>query len=145
MKVIVFDIDGTLANGDHRLHHIMAPPKDWCAYHQALGEDAVHEDIVWMLKQFYQNNNKIILCTGRPDNYREATADWMWKHAIYYHDLYMRKAGDWRHDYDVKIELLDQIRYKHGEPHLWIEDRNKVVAALRQAGVRVLQVKDGEY
>lgn len=32
-NAIIFDIDGTLANLDHRLRHILKEPKDWDAFY----------------------------------------------------------------------------------------------------------------
>jgi hypothetical protein len=57
----------------------------------------------------------------------------------------MRSAGDYRQDSIVKVELLQQIREKHGEPFLWIDDRQQVVDAIRAEGVRVLQVAPGDF
>lgn len=32
---IVFDLDGTLADCEHRIHHITKEPKDWRAFFEA--------------------------------------------------------------------------------------------------------------
>lgn len=37
---VVFDLDGTLADGDHRLHHITGETKDWRAFFAACGDDS---------------------------------------------------------------------------------------------------------
>ena len=57
----------------------------------------------------------------------------------------MRKIDDFRPDSIVKVELLAEIREKYGEPYLWVDDRKTVVEAIRNAGVRVLQVCEGDY
>jgi hypothetical protein len=57
----------------------------------------------------------------------------------------MRRAKDYRADSIVKTELLDQIRQWHGEPFVWLDDRNQVVDAIRAAGVRVLQCAPGDF
>jgi len=38
MNVYVFDLDGTLANIDHRLHFIKTKPKNWPAFFEATYE-----------------------------------------------------------------------------------------------------------
>ena len=40
MKCFLIDIDGTVANGDHRLHHIQKEPKAWDDYFLACGSDS---------------------------------------------------------------------------------------------------------
>ncbi len=45
--VIVCDIDGTVSDPTHRLHHVRgARRKDWPAFFDACGEDACHDDVV---------------------------------------------------------------------------------------------------
>ena len=39
MKCFLIDIDGTVANGDHRLHHILKEPKAWDNYFLECGND----------------------------------------------------------------------------------------------------------
>jgi len=41
--------------------------------------------------------------------------------------------------------LLEQIRDEWGEPFLWFDDRNRVVDAMREEGIRVLQVQPGNF
>ena len=38
-KAIIFDIDGTLANLDHRLRHILNEPKDWDSFYRDIDKD----------------------------------------------------------------------------------------------------------
>jgi predicted ATPase len=59
--------------------------------------------------------------------------------------LYMRPAKDHRSDDIIKVELLQQIRSEFGNPHLWFDDRSRVVNAIRAEGVRVLQVAPGDF
>lgn len=144
-KVIVFDIDGTLANIDHRTHWIRTKPKNWKAFFAAMDRDTVNEDIAWMLKNFRDLGHKIIICTGRNMDEYEITKTWLEDNDLHYHAIYMRPAKDNRMDAIVKTELLAVIREEHGEPFLWIDDRRQVVDAIRDQGVRVLQVCAGDY
>ena len=59
--------------------------------------------------------------------------------------LYMRKEGDYRGDDVVKQEILDQIIADYGKkPDLWIDDRPRVVQAIRERGVFVMDVYQGK-
>jgi hypothetical protein len=57
----------------------------------------------------------------------------------------MRKQWDRRDDDIVKFELLEQIYEAGYEPVLVLEDRNRVVKMWRAAGLRCLQVADGDF
>ena len=145
-KIIVFDIDGTLANVNHRRQYVATKPKNWAAWNAAMVYDTVHDDIVWMLESFHRRNDtRIILCSGRGEETREVTERWLADNEIYYDGLYMRSAKDNRKDSIVKVELLKQIVNDYDFPFLWVDDRQQVVDAIRKQGVRVLQVAEGNF
>lgn len=145
-KVIVFDIDGTLANCDHRRHWVATKPKNWAAWNGTMHMDTVHEDIAWMLQQFSDlPNTRIILCSGRGEETRAVTEKWLKDNYIHYDALYMRAEKDNRKDSIVKVELLDQVTAEYARPWLWVDDRQQVVDAIRAQGVRVLQVAPGDF
>jgi len=144
-KVIVFDVDGTLADMEHRRQWFDGGKKNWNAFFAAQHLDPTHEDIVWMLNQFHQSGNTILICTGRNEGHREISEEWLTKNNIEYDKMYMRPLNDFRQDGVVKVDLLAKIREEYGEPWLWIDDRKQVVDAIRAEGVRVLQVCEGDY
>jgi FMN phosphatase YigB (HAD superfamily) len=145
-KVIVFDIDGTLANVDHRRHWVASKPKNWAAWNSAMHLDTVNEDIVWMLNNFVRDiDTRVVLASGRGSETRAVTEVWLEKHNIYYDSLYMRAIGDNRKDSIVKVELLQEITKDYARPWLWIDDRQQVVDAIRAEGIRVLQVAPGDF
>jgi predicted ATPase len=144
-KVIVFDIDGTLANVEHRRPYIASRPKNWPAWNAGIPQDTAHEEIVFLAKTFHDGGHTIILCSGRSDDLAKVTIAQMAKFGVEYKELYMRKTGDHRPDSIVKVELLNSIRMDYGEPYLWFDDRQQVVDAIRAEGVRVLQVAPGDF
>lgn len=143
---IVFDIDGTLASNDHRKHHLEKRPKDWDAFFADQHLDPVNEDIREINFLFATASDRdIVICTGRGEEYREVTEAWLRVNNIAYDRLYMRKHGDRRGDDIVKLEMLAQMRADGFEPFMVFDDRNRVVNAWRSAGVRCLQVADGDF
>jgi acid phosphatase class B len=144
-KVIVFDIDGTLADVTHRRQFVATKPKNWPAWNAGMIRDTVHEDIAEMLKLFASQGYQIVLCSGRGNETREVTTKWLNDNSIPFNQLFMRRAGDYRQDSIVKVELLQQIRQWHGEPFIWFDDRQQVVDAIRAEGVRVMQVAPGDF
>ena len=144
-KIVVFDIDGTLANIEHRRQWVANKPKNWKAFNAAMERDTVHEDIAEIMDVFAARDCKIILCSGRGEENRAVTEKWLQDNDLPYNALYMRPEKDHRKDSIVKVELLDQIRKDFGEPYLWFDDRTQVVDAIRAQGVRVLQVAPGDF
>lgn len=143
--LFVFDIDGTLADIRHRVHWVANRPKNWKAFNASIEQDGLHGDIAFLLRTFHAAGHKVILCSGRGSEIRERTIGWLNVNDLPFEALYMRKAGDFRQDSIVKVELLEQIRKEHGEPDFWFDDRTQVVDAIRAQGVRVLQVAPGDF
>lgn len=141
----IFDIDGTLSDCSHRLHHIQKQPKDWTSFFAACGEDSPIEHIISLAHALYKVGCTIIFVSGRSDECREATETWLDTNCLSTRYLYMRKAGDYRADDIVKIELLAQIRTDGFEPIMAFDDRNRVVKAWRAAGVPCAQVAEGDF
>lgn len=145
MKTYIFDIDGTIANTDHRVHHLEGDKKDWDAWYAKAQGDTPYWEIVDLMHLAYGSGIKIVICTGRDEKCRKETEEWLNKHDLLYHSLYMRKKGDRRDDTIVKFELLEQIQDDGYDPVLVFEDRDRVVQMWRDAGLKCLQVKPGEY
>jgi phosphoserine phosphatase len=144
-KVIVFDIDGTLANIEHRRGFVASKPKNFKAFVAAIPLDTPHEEIVFLAQTFHALGNRVVLCSGRGEEEREVTVKQMEDFGVKFDKLFMRSAKDYRKDSLVKVELLAQIREEFGEPFLWFDDRQQVVDAIREQGVKVCQVAPGDF
>lgn len=143
----VWDIDGTLADCSHREHYVRNKPKDWVKFYGGMINDKPHWDMVHILHALRTDHpaNHVILCTGRPEEYREDTLHWFETNGIPYDALYMRAADDHRTDNVVKVELIRKIQADGYDPKIVFEDRTRVVKAFREIGLRVLQVRDGDF
>lgn len=145
MKTYLVDIDGTLADNEHRLHYITNDHKDWSAWHAEAHADKPITEIVELVKLGYISGIRIVLCTGRDEKCRADTVDWLIRNDIPFNALYMRPKGDRRDDDIVKYELLQQIRQDGYDPVLVFEDRTRVVSMWRDQGLRCLQVAEGDF
>lgn len=112
---VIFDIDGTLADCDHRRHHVMKAPKDWKSFEAEADLDQPKPEIV-RLTHIFSGSYAILLCTGRYERRRESTRAWLHRHGIPHYRLYMRVDGDSRNDAIVKGEMLDRILAEGFEP-----------------------------
>lgn len=143
-RCYLVDIDGTLAHGGHRLHHIEKEPKDWEAYFAACDGDAPIPHIIELV-QSLANRAKIVLVSGRSAVCEHATKRWLFQHEVPYDALYMRQEGDHQDDDKLKIEMLAQVRADGYEPIMCFDDRDRVVAAWRAAGIPCAQVAPGAF
>jgi len=141
----IFDIDGTIADGSHRLHHIQTEPKDWDTFFSKVDRDVPIAHVIQLARDLHISGNYIAYVSGRSDVCRDSTAAWLRQHGLTQGPLYMRKAGDHKDDDKLKIELLADLRRDGFEPIMVFDDRNRVVAAWRAAGIPCAQVAEGDF
>ncbi len=139
-RVYVFDIDGTIANLEHRLHLL----PNWDAFFDACDDDAPIGHIIDVARALGRDN-EIVYVSGRSDRVREATEQWLERHGLPRGRLYMRRAGDHQQDDTLKVQLLADLRADGFEPIMAFDDRTRVVKAWRAAGIPCAQVVDGDY
>ena len=134
-RAVIFDIDGTLAlNLGGRSPYDMS----------RLMEDSPNQHIIDLAKLLKTNGKTIILCSGREDNGREQTVEWMKLHGVEFDELHMRKKGDHRKDFIIKEELWRDICSRYYIENMF-DDRNQVVEHARTLGFNVCQVADGNF
>lgn len=143
-KAYIFDIDGTLTDNTHRLKYIMNYPKDYKTFYKELIDDQPINDVIELCKVLYANDYKILLVTGRPEDYRVLCKQWLEKYGIFYDDLLMRKEKDFRKDDIVKKEIYDNFIKPFYEVVGVFEDRNRCVKMWRDLGLTCYQPKETE-
>ena len=72
-RAYIFDIDGTLANGEHRRHHIEKAPKDWDTYFLLCYLDEPIPHIFELARDLDKAGAEIVYVTGRRSAIRVAT------------------------------------------------------------------------
>ena len=145
-KVIYWDLDGTLANCEHRKHWIKSKPKNWPAFFSGIQYDEPIFETFTVLNALLKANHNIVFATGRNEKQRDSTVQWLKNNGIHadvhYIGLWMRPDNDFRSDDIVKAELLDDIEKDH-EILFAFDDRPKVVKMLRERGIFVFDVYQG--
>lgn len=147
-KAFIVDIDGTVAKMNGR------SPFD---YDKVL-TDLPHQDVINLISDLRQLDNKILFVSGREDICLMNTLGWLNKYApqLYvvrgYGEvsnnaslLYMRKRGDYRQDVLIKYEIFNEhIRNRYNVIGVF-DDRSSVVRLWRDIGLRCYQVADGDF
>ena len=142
-EIVVFDIDGTLADVSARLHHIRTKPRNWKAFFAAMSEDKAVHAIMRLCNLVYDAGVQVVLCSGRPEEYRAKTTDWLAREGVRYDELRLRRNGDRRSDTVAKREMLDDL--DRTRILFVVEDRASVVEMWRQLGLVCLQCAPGEF
>lgn len=142
---VIFDIDGTLANCDHRRHHVEGKKKNFNAFYDEMGHDTIYSHIRGLCNMYYLHDWHVIICTGRPEKYRAVTLFWLKMHGVMYKELRMRPDERRNEaDYIIKQDMLDDIR-KDRKVELCFDDRQQVVDMWRSNGIPCMQVAPGDF
>jgi phosphoglycolate phosphatase-like HAD superfamily hydrolase len=139
--IVLVDMDGTLADVSHRLHHLKGPRKDWNQFFRLMHRDPPSE-IVLKWVQNLAPEYRVFIVTGRPEKYLPQTIEWLARQHVNYEKILMRRNGDHRPDYVVKRDLLNSV--EKDRVAFVIDDRPTVCDIWRRCGLRTIQVAIGE-
>ena len=159
---IICDIDGTIANLQHRLHFIKNPDgskksykdSDWDSFHKACVDDEPYDDVIEILHSLVRGHGngcnvcgaverEVYFFSGRNESVRKETIEWLEKNvSIPVEDgsLYMRSEGDRRPDTTVKYEMMYELKIMPEDVLCILDDMQSVVNMWRENGFRVMQI-----
>jgi hypothetical protein len=136
-RAYLFDVDGTLAIcGDRDIY-------DGSKAHL----DTEFQDVTQLMFDLWDHvGAKAIVMTGRSEEHRVVTENWLKSKGLVYDALYCRPAGDTRPDNIVKHELF----WQHVAPKGYkisgvFDDRDSVVKLWRDMGLTCFQVNYGNF
>ncbi len=135
-KAVICDLDGTLAlmNGRN--------PFDA----SSCENDLLNVPVNRVLENYRKLGYKIILLSGRQDQFREQTERWLLQHGVGYEVLLMRKFKDNRKDSIIKREIFEEHIRGTYFIELVLDDRNQVVDMWRdELRLPCFQVYYGDF
>lgn len=166
-RVYVFDLDGTVANVDHRLHFVKPPlvdnsinsaivrgilahqswKPDWKSFFEACIHDEPVAWVVDLMRGLHEGvlleEDVILILSGRSNAVRKQTEFWLEANMIPYDGLLMRPEGNFHAGEHVKLDMLDAWLIARGlertAVQFIVDDRQKVVDMWRRQGFNVLQ------
>lgn len=143
---VLCDLDGTLANIDHRLPFAKGETKNWKKFFELIPNDTVNVDVLDMVMKYEDEGFWIIFMSARPDTYRKVTLEWLEKVFEGYpawKTLIMRKGNDKRPDTEVKKQMLETYFPDKSLIHKIIDDRPSVIRMWKELGLDVIDVGKG--
>ena len=146
--VVICDIDGTLANPNHRRHYVTGEgKKDWKSFFRVQNLAPVKEETKDALTLFGMVFT-IHIVTARPESERERTVKWLDAKHVKYDELHMTRTGKMRHiaDCEAKRLWLHSMGKEFKSRILVIlDDRTSVVNMWREEGLVCWQVEDANF
>ena len=147
-KIVIFDLDGTLALIDDRRDLATKDNGkfDWDVFFNPdnINLDLPNQPVINMANMLHKQGFRIFILSGRSDVTHQATVDWLNDNDIWWDHLVMRPQNHlFMPDNDLKQSWLDNI----GKDNVAMvfDDRNQVVDMWRQNGLTCFQVADGNF
>ena len=145
-KTVIFDVDGTIADVEHRRHFVSQKPADWKSFRNSTVFDTPVQWVCDIAKRFIAQGDNVAFFSARNESERSITekqiSDWIGEG---HQGLFLRPDGDFRRDDEFKSDLADKFEEVGGKIDIVFDDRNQVVDMWRQRGTTVVQVADGDF
>ena len=146
-KIVIFDLDGTLALIDSRraISLKMNGKLDWDKFFDPnnIQLDDPNTPVIQMTK-LLSSDYRIWILSGRSDATQQATIDWLSDNDVHYDHLVMRPQNHlYLPDNDLKQMWLDSIGVDNVA--MVFDDRQQVVDMWRANGLTTFQVADGNF
>jgi predicted kinase len=135
-KAIICDLDGTLALMNGRNPFDAAKCE----------EDLLNAPVAKILKTFQTLGHQVLLLSGRKEEHKSQTINWLAQYGIAYDLLELRKTEDNRADTIVKKELFEAHIAGKYYIEFVLDDRDQVVDLWRnELGLTCFQVNYGDF
>jgi len=132
---ILVDVDGTIATKCDR---------DIYDYSKVIGDYEV-KNVADIVRVYADQGIRVIIMSGRDDDSKVVTQNWLRLHKIPCYEIHMRRTGDKRDDAIVKRELFDEFVRDRFNIKFVLDDRDRVVKMWRDLGLTCLQVNYGNF
>ena len=152
--VVIFDLDGTLANIDARRKLATKDngKMNWDVFFDPtnISLDLPNQPVIEMAKTLHKEGKKIVIFSGRSKATKDVTAEWLEKNDVPFDVMKMRPTGHpWAFMPDDKLKkgwLDDIFPGKQINRILCVfDDRTKVVNMWRENGLSCFQVAPGDF
>lgn len=144
-KAIIVDLDGTLCDVEHRVHHVQGKKKNWKEFNELMVHDELNHWCFELMAAMSGRGYKILFVTGRGEAFRLPTESWLKKHRIIYEHLFMRPLIDNREDSDVKESIYLSAIEQNYQVLFVVDDRRSVVDRWRELDLICLQCAPGNF
>jgi hypothetical protein len=149
-KIVIADLDGTIALIDHRRHWLdaerhpdLTSDERWRRFFAECPNDLPNMPVIYTLRSLQEAGGcEIHIFSGRSDEVSGPTVNWLRKHDVTYDALRMRPAGSFTADETLKRQWI--ASYDLARILCVFDDRPKVIRMWKDLGLFVFNCGDGE-
>jgi len=129
MDLAVFDVDGVLADVEHRRHHVSGRRRDWAGFFAAAGDDPLLAPGAALVQQARADGLLVVYLSGRPEHLRAVTTSWLARHDLPDGELVLRPERDRSPAVAFKLARLREVATAF-TIDLLVDDDEQVVRAV---------------
>lgn len=151
----IFDVDGTLALIDHRVHFLdhNDNPNRWREFYAACDKDEPNKPVITILNNLLLLGADVLLFSGRSEEVRDKTVNWLAENTALMSFqlreegfLTMRQEMDYTPDDILKETWLENMLVDDRRRIAAVfDDRDRVVSMWRRKGITCFQVAEGKF
>ena len=108
-NTVIFDLDWTMCDPTEFSHLIEGPEPRWEEFHKLIPQ---FKPIIATIKlnRVIATSHDVMIITGRPDQYRTQTEQWLTRHGVVFNRLFMRPKATpiTTPSWEVKREIFQQ-------------------------------------
>lgn len=136
-QILIFDIDGCLADDRHRRHHVIGKQRNYDAYHSMCRYDVPTKHIV-EFKSLIEKSQYVIM-TGRPAEHYNTTWLWFKFWASYMpENIFMRPTGDKTPAAELKRQWVREMVANGIKIDAAYDDDKRNLEMYRQEGIHAI-------
>ena len=145
----IFDIDGTVANIEHRVHKLkeIDNPDRWDEFYSMCDKDVKNMPVIETLNRILASGAEVYFFTGRVEAVRDKTEKWLLLNLyIGEVNLTMRPDGNYTPDHLLKDKWYNSMFDVDKKRLVAVfDDRQSVVDMWRSNNVACFQVAPGNF
>jgi hypothetical protein len=145
-NIILCDLDGTLANIDHRLHLVKDEHPNWDEFYNSCDQDNPNEWCISLLNALHiaKDIQTILIVSARRASLKRKSVRWINRLLPWFDGrslVLVRPDGNHEEDQELKRRWLHESGLKDRVLFV-IDDRSKVCSMWREEGLVCLQCAD---
>ncbi len=143
--LVIFDLDGTLANIDHRKHLVDGTYVGFHRFHAACIDDALYSRVADCAKVFNRAGYAFWVVTSRPIEMEAITRYWFHAYCLVPDRIIMRPVGNTLSGAELKRGWVKDGTLQPERVLAVFEDRDADVAMWRSERFTCFQVANGGF
>lgn len=141
---MLVDVDGVIADGEHRQHLLDGPKKRWQDFFRASPDDPPLLPAITML-DLIGEDTVVILVTARPESIHDETVAWLLEFDVRWDLLVMRGRRDHGPSPEMKRLAVEELRSAGFDPVLAIDDDQRNISMYTEEDIPALYLHSGYY